>query len=87
MRSCSQTIFLGFQTERSTFAINGDGTCFKNFNNNRPILFFVCYLVEKVEIILLFESIIFIVMIFQNMPILKVRASNYLARFVRDQAY
>ena len=56
MRSCSQTIFLGFQTERSPFAINGDGTCFKNFNNNRPILFFVCYLVEKVEIILLFES-------------------------------
>ena len=32
-------------------------------------------------------QITFIIMIFQIMPIVNVRASNYLARFVRYQAY
>ena len=32
-------------------------------------------------------QITFIIMIFQIIPIVKVRASNYLARFVRLQAY
>ena len=52
-----------------------------------------CSVLKKVEIILFFGSeklnlqITFIIMNFQIMPIVKVRASNYLARFVRYQAY
>ena len=55
-----------------------------------------CPILKKVEIILFFGSeklkktsvqITFIIMIFQIMPIVKVRASNYLALFVRYQAY
>ena len=42
--------------------------------------------VPKKVVIILFLYITFIIMIFQIMPIVKVRASNYLARFVRYQA-
>ena len=102
---------MGFRKGHNPFAVNDDCTrlrlallllsTFKNFDNNQPILFFVCHfkllqictecpVLKKVEIILFFGSeklkklqITFIIMIFQIMPIVRVRAANYLARFVR----
>ena len=53
-RSCSKSVFIGFRKGCSPFAVNGDGTrfrqwltllllcTFKNFIYNQPILFFVC---------------------------------------------
>ena len=53
-----------------------------------------CPVVKKAEIILFLDQkswrsvqITYIIMIFQIMPIVKVRVSNYLPRFVPYQAY